>query len=326
MSGEPLPYRSVLVTGAGGYIGRLLVAALAREPGALETIIATDLRLPEAKQRLLGVGYEEADVRTTDLADAFHRHRTDLCVHLAAIVTPGPGDSRQREYEVDVVGSRRVLEACVAAGVAKLIYTSSGAAYGYHADNPEWLDENDALRGNAEFAYSDHQRQVEELLARFRAEHPALRQLVFRPGTILGAGTQNQITALFDGRFVLGLRGSDSPFVFVWDEDVVGAIAKGIREGGAGVFNLAGDGKLSMREIARILGKPYLQLPPRLVAAALAVAKPLGLSRYGPEQVRFLMHRPVLANRRLQQEFGYRPRKTTREVFEYFLAARRRIA
>jgi len=35
------------------------------------------------------------------------------------------------------------------------------------------------------------------------------------------------------------------------------------------------------------------------------------------------MYRPVLANQRLQQQFGYRPRKTTREVFELFLEARR---
>lgn len=321
---EILPYRSVLVTGAGGYVGRLLVEALARQPGRLERIVATDLRLPEVKDRLLGVTYETADVRTTDLADAFARHGTDVCVHLAAIVSPGRGDTRQLEYEVDVVGSRRVLEACVAAGVRKLVYTSSGAAYGYHADNPEWIDEDDALRGNPEFAYSDHKRQVEELLARWRREHPELLQLVFRPGTILGRRARNQITALFDGRFVLGLRGSDSPFVFVWDEDVAGAIAKGIHEGGTGVFNLAGDGRLALREIARLLGKPYVAVPPALVAAALAAAKPLGLSRYGSEQVRFLMYRPVLSNRRLVTEFGYRPRKTTREVFDLFLEARRK--
>jgi UDP-glucose 4-epimerase len=35
------------------------------------------------------------------------------------------------------------------------------------------------------------------------------------------------------------------------------------------------------------------------------------------------MYRPVLANRRLKEEFGYVPRKTTREVFDFFLAARR---
>ena len=114
--------------------------------------------------------------------------------------------------------------ACGAAGVHTLIYTSSGAAYGYHADNPEWLDESDPLRGNAEFAYADHKRLVEEMLARWRATHPELRQLIFRPGTILGARAHNQITALFDRSYVLGLSGAQSPFVIIWDQDVVGAI------------------------------------------------------------------------------------------------------
>jgi UDP-glucose 4-epimerase len=319
---EP-PYRSVLVTGAGGYVGRQLVEALAREPGAVATLVASDLRLPPERERLPGVVYETADVRSADFAALFRRHATDLVVHLAAIVTPGPGSTRAAEYEVDVAGTRRVLEACLAAGVRKLIYTSSGAAYGYHADNPSFLVEESPLRGNPEFAYADHKRQVEELLARARREHPELRQLVLRAGTILGARADNQITRLFDGRFVLGVAGSSAPFVLIWDQDVVGAILHGIREGGAGVFNLAGDGTLSLREMAGRLGKPYLAVPPGLLALGLRVGRRLGLTAYGPEQLGFLRYRPVLANRRLKSDFGYVPRKTTSEVFDVFVAARR---
>jgi UDP-glucose 4-epimerase len=297
-------YRSVLVTGAGGYVGRQLVAALARERRGVETLVATDLRAPAAAERLAGVEYAEADVRSADLAHLCRRFAVDLVVHLAAIVTPGRDSNRQLEYEVDVGGTRRVVEACLAAGVRKLVYTSSGAAYGYHADNPEWIDEGAPLRGNPEFAYSDHKRLVEELLARARAEHPELLQLVFRPGTILGARARNQITNLFEGRVV------------------VGAILRGIHEGGAGIFNLAGDGTLTLREMAARLGKPYLPLPVPLVRAALWLGKQLDLTQYGPEQVGFLRHRPVLSNRRLKEEFGYRPRKTTREVFEVFAGAR----
>jgi UDP-glucose 4-epimerase len=139
---------------------------------------------------------------------------------------------------------------------------------------------------------------------------------------ILGLRARNQITDLFDGRFVLGLAGAQSPFVIVWDEDVVGAILRGIHQGGAGIYNLAGDGTLTLREMAELLGKPYLPLPPALVAAALWILKRLRLSQYGPEQVRFLRHRPVLSNRRLVQEYGYRPRFGTREAFERFVAAR----
>jgi UDP-glucose 4-epimerase len=317
-----ISYRSVLVTGASGYVGRQLVAALARERRGVERIVATDLRVPPEAERLAGVDYAEVDVRSTDLAQLCRRFGVDLVVHLAAIVTPGRGSSRELEYEVDVVGTQRVLAACLATGVRKLVYTSSGAAYGYHADNPAWIDEGAPLRGNREFAYSDHKRLVEELLARARTEHPELLQLVLRPGTILGARARNQITDLFEGRFVLGLAGAQSPFVLIWDEDVVGAILRGIHEGGAGVFNLAGDGTLTLREMAARLGKPYLPLPVALVRAGLWVGKRLGLTQYGPEQVGFLRHRPVLSNRRLKEEFGYVPRKTTREVFEVFAQAR----
>ena len=58
----------------------------------------------------------------------------------------------------------------------------------------------------------------------------------------------------------------------------------------------------------------------------LALLKPLGLTQYGPEQVNFLRYRPVLDNRRLKEEFGYVPKKTSAEVFAFYLAARVRRA
>jgi len=242
-------------------------------------------------------------------------------VHLASVVTPPPGMSEAQLHAIDVGGTQALVQAALKHGVEQLIITSSGAAYGYDPRNAEWLDEDQPLRGHAHFAYAKHKREVECLLAEARLRHPQLKQLVLRPGTILGKQVNNQITELFKQRAVLGVRGSVSRFVFIWDQDVVEILCRGLREQSSGIFNLAGDGALSLKEIAELLDKPYYALPAWLIRAALSLLKPLGLSPYGPEQVDFLRYRPVLSNQRLKQDFGFSPRYSSREAFLAFLRA-----
>jgi UDP-glucose 4-epimerase len=317
--------KNVFITGAGGYIGSLTVAALADNRCSVNRIIAADIRQAADDRRVAGVEYVATDIRDSGLGEQFREHRVNTVVHLAAVVNPGKKPDRAFLHAVEVEGTRNVLRACLSAGVRKFIYTSSGAAYGYYSDNPEWLTEDDLIRGNPEFPYSDHKRQVEVTLAAHRQAHPELKQLIFRCCTILGATAKNQITDLFDGKRVLGLAGCEIPFVLIWDMDVVGAILKGIHEDDAtGIYNVAGDGVLTMKEMARIMGKPYLALPPGLIKGALWVMKQLGVTQYGPEQVNFLRYRPVLSNRQLKEVFGYTPQKTTREVFQFFLECRKR--
>jgi UDP-glucose 4-epimerase len=313
--------RRVLVTGAAGYLGSRLIESLSARRAAgqgIDGIVASDLREVPPEKRVPGVEYAALDVRDPSLTEILAHHRIDTVVHLAAIVTPGPKSNRELEYSVDVLGTKNVLDACVAAGTGKIIVTSSGAAYGYHADNPEWLSETDPVRGNEEFAYSHHKRLVEEMLAQYRQSQPQLNQVIFRVGTILGETTRNQITALFERPRLIAIRGSKSPFVFIWDRDVVGAIEHAIDTDRAGIYNVAGDGALSIQEIAARLGKRCITFPPGLLRAILAVLHPLGLSQYGPEQVNFLRYRPVLANRRLKEEFGYVPQKSSSEVFDLY--------
>ena len=298
----------ILITGAAGMVGRALVTEW---PEA--SLIATDLTrggLPDA------VRFRRMDVTGPDVSRMIGEEAPDVVVHLASIVTPPPGMAREAAHAVDVTGTRNVLKACLDHGVRRLVVTSSGAAYGYHADNPVPLRESDPCRGNREFAYADHKRQVEEMLAQARTDHRQLEQVVLRIGTVLGAGVENQITALFHRRRILAIRGSDSPFVFIWTRDLARILKRAATDGPPGIFNVAGDGWLAVDDLARALGKPVLRLPAWLLKAALAIAHPLGLTRYGPEQVRFLQYRPVLSNARLKAEFGYVPALSSAQVFD----------
>lgn len=307
----------VLVTGGNGFLGSSAVRGLA---AAGHEVVSADLRRPPTP--VDGVEHVIVDVTSAEqVSAAIGGHRPEGVVHLAAIVTPGRASNRELEYAVDVEGSRHVFEACVAHGVRRVVVSSSGAAYGYHPDNPAWIGEDQPVRGNKEFAYSHHKGLVEGRLARLRAEHPELEQVVLRIGTILGERVDNQITALFQRPRLLKIKGSESPFVFVWDTDVVAIIERAVTGEATGIFNVAGDGALTIDEIAARLGKPVLTVPEPVLRTALAVGKRLRLTAYGPEQTRFLQYRPVLANDRLKSVFGYTPSRTSAEAFEAWRAA-----
>jgi UDP-glucose 4-epimerase len=278
----------VLITGAAGFIGHQLLDELAIQHPDW-TLIAADIRPLDSRGLKANVEPVLLDMgRPAQVRACISGWKPDAIVHLATVIRP-PRDM---------------------------------SAYGYAADNAEWIDEDQPLRGHPHFAYAKHKLEIEQLLARCREEHPQLRQLVLRPGTILGKRLNNPISDLFKKRAVLGVRGHASRFVFIWEQDVVGIIRQGLEEASEGIYNLAGDGALSLKEIAAILGKPYRPLPAALLGGALRLLKPLGLSQYGPEQLDFLRYRPVLANQRLKQEFGYQPRYSSREAFLAFLAAR----
>lgn len=310
---------TVLVTGGTGYLGSLVVARLAASG---VPVVALDIRGP--REEIPGVEYVTGDLRQVDLPGLLGEHNVGAVVHLAAIVEPPRGMTEAELEDIEVGGTQRVVDACVEAGVGHLTVTSSGASYGYYARNDgRALTEDMAVPGSSEFAYSRHKAEVEALLKRARRLHPELGQLVLRPGTILGAGTDNQITALFTGRAILTLRESDGPFNFVWDEDVAEIIVSGVMRRRTGIYNVAGDGVMTMRDIAKVEGSRVVAIPAGLVRRALGLMHRVGVGRYGPEQVDFLLHRPVLDNTRLHRDFPGLPTKTTREVYEVFRTGRR---
>ena len=298
----------VLITGAAGLVGRALVERLQQD--GRWYVIGSDLRHPPDWPDPLP--FETADLMYADWTAVLRKHGISHVVHLAAVVATQAGRDAERIHAIEVGGTQRLYRACAEAGVQQFIVASSGAAYGYAADLPVPVSEDFPLRPHPDFPYAAHKAEIEHWLA---AQAQGPRTLVLRLCTVLAPGRSTAVTTLFEKRRVLALAGHDSPFCFVHVNDVAGAIAHGLAHARDGVVNVAGDGWMSLDEIAAALGKPLLRLPPQLLRAALRMAHALGLSGYSAGQVDFLAYRPVLANTRLKTAFGYQPRYDSRATF-----------
>ena len=123
----PLAKKVVLVTGAGGYLGSQLIAALAAGRVEVSRVVAADVREVPPERRLPGIEYVQADVRSPALIPLFDQWKVDVVVHLAAKThdmaeAPGVEAGYQR---VNVEGTRRLLAASVRAGVKRVVFVSS---------------------------------------------------------------------------------------------------------------------------------------------------------------------------------------------------------
>ena len=151
---------TVAVTGPTGEIGRAFLRALDRHRDVGRVLGMARRPFDPAELGLKKTEYRRGDVLDRDAVDALVAE-ADVLVHLAFIIFGG----REETRSINLEGSRNVFAAAAAApNLKRLVYTSSVAAYGFHADNPQPLTEDVRPRGSEGFYYSAQKAELERVL------------------------------------------------------------------------------------------------------------------------------------------------------------------
>ncbi|HEY5676447.1 MAG TPA: NAD-dependent epimerase/dehydratase family protein, partial [Myxococcales bacterium] len=200
-----------------------------------------------------------ADVRDPGIGG--HLAGCDALVHLAFMVARR--GARALQDDVNVRGSANVFRAALAAGVRRIVYASSVAAYGVVPSLPAQVSEETPRTRQPGFWYASAKFDVEEDLDALEREHPDLSVTRLRPAILIGRRMDHRLGALMRRGLL-----PDAGLPVVWDEDVADAFLLALKSGGArGAFNLAADDPLPARELARAAGLRLVRIPRRLLAA-----------------------------------------------------------
>jgi nucleoside-diphosphate-sugar epimerase len=302
----------VALTGASGSLGRRVVAALCADARVASVLALDRVPFPGAHAKLES---RVCDVRDPDLAR--HFAGCDSVVHLAFIVERGSRDAAETEA-INVGGTRNVCEAAARAGVGQIVYASSVAAYGFHADTDGVLLAEEApLRGNDEFYYGRHKAANERWLDDFERRHPQVRVARLRPTIFLGEGSPRRAGAL-RGRLHVALAGPEPRVQITHEDDVAAAFVLAVAQRARGAFNVATEEPLTPREMGRAMGKRTLVLP-RAVLSLHRLAWRLGRVDVDPIWFDVAGGRSlVVSGAKLRKELGWKPRfETSADVLRH---------
>ena len=327
---------TVAVTGPTGDIGRALLRELDRDP-AVERVLGMARRPFDPG----AFGVTKTEYRQGDVLERADVERfvdgADVVVHLAFIILGSQAETRK----INLEGSRNVFEAAIASGAKRLVYASSVAAYGFHEDNPQPLTEDVPARGTQAHPYSADKAAVEDLLSEV-VEESDTDAFVFRPCIVAGPEAPllinsipyvqlsgklpGAVRSLFDQVPILNpvLPDPGVPFQLVHHDDVATALRAAVLGRGApGVYNLAGPGEVTMRDLADALGYYTVPVPELAVDATAEVIARLPFLPDEASWIEAARIPVVMDTAKARSQLSWRPRHDALDTLKATVEAHR---
>jgi nucleoside-diphosphate-sugar epimerase len=312
----------VAVTGPTGDIGRAFLRACDRSRAIGRVLGMARRPFDPAQLGLRKTEYRQGDVLDRAAVDALVAD-ADVVVHLAFIIMGGREETRR----INLEGSENVFAAAAEAQrVRRLVYTSSVAAYGFHADNPQPLTEDVPARGSDEHYYSAEKAELEATLWEAVAGSE-LDVYVFRPCIVAGPDALMPVEEIpwpLRRSPVAVVPDPGIPFQLVHHDDVASALvaaARGI--GPPGIYNLAGPGELTPRDLARALGWLSVPVPRAAVSLAAAAASRAPLVPAKAQWLNAFRTPMLMSPHRARKQLRWRPRHSAADTLSATVAAAR---
>jgi dihydroflavonol-4-reductase len=258
----------IFITGATGFIGTHLVKRLVQTEHKLCCLVRKTSKVSELKE--LGVTLVSGDVTDRDsLLEGMKG--CDWVVNLANIYSFWEPDRRVYK-DVNVEGTRNVMECALETGISKMVHISTAGIYGKPADSP-FTEESPV--GTVRFSQYFQTKYEGDLVAWEFFEKKRLPLLMVYPGAVIGPGdpkaTGKYIDDLIHRRLPARVF-EDSVLTWVYVKDVAEAIVRALaKENNLGEKYLVGNNRLSFGEINQMIRKisgislPRFRLPDPLV-------------------------------------------------------------
>jgi UDP-glucose 4-epimerase len=311
--------RRVLITGVGSYLGTLLAARLEREPG-FDAIFGLDTRRP--RRGLDRTELIQADIRDPAIAPVIAGAEVDTVVHNSIVRQPGPGMSSRAMHDINVIGSLQLLSACgQSPTIRSIVIRGSAGIYGAEPHAPQFFGEEMTRMFPLRSRFQRDVAEIENYFQTYSRRHPDVTCTMLRYQPAIGPSLATQVTRYLSQPACPTYLGFDPRIQLVHEDDALDALVAAIRRPVRGAVNVAARGTIGLARMIRMAGRPLLPLAGPLFGPLTGVGRRLGLDAYSEDFRRLLRYGRGVDIARLEGEVGHRPRYSTVEAVEDWVAA-----
>lgn len=315
--------RVILITGVSGYWGRQVANRLMAECNCQEPayhVIGLDLEPPG--EELRGLDFIQADIRNPLFVDLLQAEQVHTVCHLTFAENTHPNEIT---FDVNVMGTMKVMGACAEAGVRKVVLKSSQAVYGACPNNPAFMTEQHPLQAGKAYGSTRHLAEIEAFCNGFRRQVPEMVLTILRFSSIVGPQADTPLTRFLKEPLAPTLLGFDPLMQVIHEKDVVEALVYAIQNDVPGVFNVAAEGILPLSRLMALAAKfsiPVVHLCAYWGNRALAGVG-LPTASLWPVEPDYLRYPWVGDLAKMRDELGFTPRYTAEEALREFAGEQR---
>jgi UDP-glucose 4-epimerase len=301
----------VLITGITGGQGQLIAQHLLTGEDGRYRVYGVDRKPWPGRPREIRMTV--ADIGTRKFEDVVRRVKPEAIVHLASVrhfrVHPAV------RHEVNVVGTKKLIDFAVEHGVRQIIVNSSSYVYGALPDNPYYMDESFPLSVSRTYPDVRDLAEMDMVASAALWRHPEVSIAVIRPVNVLGARVSSTIGRYLRRELVPTVIGFNPMLQFIHEDDLARAFAVTIRTNARGVFNVAGGGAVPLHEAISQIGGTAVPVPEIVLRAMIRTLFRWGLYPFPPGAIDFAKYQCTLDDSRFREITGFEPSHSLAETF-----------
>jgi UDP-glucose 4-epimerase len=239
------------------------------------------------------------------LEKLFRSHSFDAVYHLGRMSHTNNSQSRLRKRLMNnILGTQYMLDYGLQYGVKKFIVLSTFHVYGATADNPVFLSENSPLKASLNYSELRDVVEMDRLSTSWMWQHQKeVQTILLRPCNIIGPSLRNAMTNYLLSPYAPVPVDFDPRFQFIHEFDMAQVLRECLQGVNSGVYNVAPDGHISLREAKKLAGVEGLPMPVFLLKWLSAVVNKSG--GFAPDYLLdYLKYSCLIDNQQLKAQIG----------------------